>query len=138
MKFFQKIVNKLFLFCKNPQKNIKENNNSIIPKCSISLLLDKNDKKHVQVEYQTLHENSSSLMSLSEQFAEMIAYLGSSEFNKLLFHQLLDKQKQSEDVEEQIFIDNAMTFYYIIKQKTAASNKSRQPVIRPLSVFNTK
>lgn len=138
MTLFHKIVNKLFLFCKINNKEIKLNNETENKNCFVTLSLDENNKINIEVGYKTSTNNAAELIQLSESFAEMLTYLSSSSFKKSLFNQLVDKQKSSEDISEQIFIDNTIAFYDIIKQEISLSNKAKQPVVRPLSVFNVK
>lgn len=138
MTLFHKIVNKLFLFCKISNKEIKSNNETENKNCFVTLSLDENNKTNIEVGYKTSTNNAAELIQLSESFAEMLTYLSSSSFKKSLFNQLVDKQKSSEDISEQIFIDNTIAFYDIIKQEISLSNKAKQPVVRPLSVFNVK
>jgi chaperonin GroEL (HSP60 family) len=138
MTLFHKIVNKLFLFCKIRNKEIKLNNETENKNCFVTLFLDENNKTNIEVGYKTSTNNAAELIQLSESFAEMLTYLSSASFKKSLFNQLVDKQKKSEDISEQIFIDNTIAFYDIIKQEISLSNKAKQPVVRPLSVFNVK
>lgn len=138
MNIFQKIANKLFLFCNHRESQIAIEDEKDKFDYSITISLDKNYKTNIGVKYNTDYADAASLILSSEKFAEMIIYLSSSVFKKSLFDELNSRLKDSENINEQIFIDNTIAFCEIIKKEITSISKSKQPVIRPLSVFSGK
>lgn len=138
MNIFQKIANKLFLFYRPKKSQIAIEDEKDKFDYSIIISLDKNYKTNIGVKYNTEYPDATSLILSSEKFAEMIIYLSSSVFKKSLFDELNLRLKNSENINEQIFIDNTIAFCDIIKKEITSLSKSKQPVIRPLSVFSGK
>lgn len=145
MNIFRKMLRTLSL-CYNPfRKNKTEAKETtsekgvfVSDKYAIILSRDHNNKTKLDVVYNIDLNNSDSIIKNAENLAEMIVYLTSNSFQKTIISELSDKYNHTETVTDKIFIDNIIAFHDVIKQEVASANKSKLPVIRPLSVFSAK
>jgi hypothetical protein len=80
------------------------------------------------------------IISTAEKYAELLIYLGTRTFKQDLRSVVEKTIKNSNNVKEQLLLDNVLFFYETIKQHIQNSNasSSNAPVIKPSQVFNLK
>ena len=138
------MLKKLFHYClskihntsteiKNQEKNITEEIHSL------SVLLYPKD----MVDIIFLHPNLDNLSIVeisteAEKFAELLIYATSSLMEPKVLTTIRDKVKNTNNEKEQLFYDNVLSYYDIIKTEFEQKILGNGPLIRPRSVFNPK
>lgn len=106
---------------------------------SLSIILHPNDTvdlimMHPDLERLSDHEISNE----AEKFAELLLYVTNALMEPKLLATISNKSKSTESVKEQLFYDNVITYYQIVKKEFEHNMLEKGPVIRPIAVFNTK
>lgn len=93
----------------------------------------------VKLYYDPLLINTGNVISMAERYAELLVYIGSNAFKKKLGEILEEKIKLSTNINEQLLLDNIISFQDLIKKEIQnASAANYTPIIRPISVFNPR
>jgi len=106
---------------------------------SIKIDMHPNFDVDVKLYYDKSAINLQNVIDVAEKYAELLVYINSSAFRSKLTDILEEKIKLSENVNEQLLLDNIISFQDIIrKEMQNASAANYTPVIRPISVFNLR
>jgi hypothetical protein len=138
------MLQKLFRYCLSKKqspstdiKNQEENNTEAIH--SLSVRLYENDI--VDVIFLHPKIDNLSIIEISteaEKFAELLIYAISSLMEPKVLTIIHDKAKNTNNNKEQLFYDNVLSYYDLIKIEFEQKLLNNGPLIRPRSVFNSK
>jgi hypothetical protein len=74
----------------------------------------------------------------AEKFAELLIYVTNNLMEPKLLTTIRNKTKNTNNDKEQLFYDNVLSYYDIIKTEFEKKLIDNGPLIRPRSVFNSK
>jgi hypothetical protein len=121
--------NRLCSFFKKPQKDLFTIQIKILP----------NDNIDIDLIYNIDLIKDNDIISTSEKYAELLIYLGTRTFKQDLHNNIQNIIKNSNNVKEQLLLDNVIFFYETIKQHIQSNySASNSPLIKPSQVFNSK
>ena len=106
---------------------------------SLSVILHPNDIIDIIVLHPKLDKLS--LVEISteaEKFAELLIYVTNNLMEPKLLTTIRDKTKNINNDKEQLFYDNVLSYYDVIKTEFEKKLINNGPLIRPRSVFNSK
>lgn len=107
--------------------------------CSIKIEMRSDSNIDVKLYYDLSTVNVSNIIDTAERYAELLVYIGSNAFKKRLGEILEKKMKLSNNINEQLLLDNIISFQDLIKKEIQnASVVNYTPIIRPISVFNPR
>jgi dimeric dUTPase (all-alpha-NTP-PPase superfamily) len=93
----------------------------------------------VKLYYDPSIVNISNVIGTAEKYAELLVYISTNAFKKRLGEILEEKIKLSTNINEQLLLDNIISFQDLIKKEIQnASAVNYTPIIRPISVFNPR
>ena len=106
---------------------------------SLSIILHPDDMVDIIV----LHPNLDklSLVEISaeaEKFAELLIYVANNLMEPKLLTTIRNKTKDTNNDKEQLFYDNVLSYYDVIKSNFEKNIINTGPLIKPRSVFNSK
>jgi hypothetical protein len=78
------------------------------------------------------------ISSEAEKFAELLIYVTNNLMEPKLLTTIRNKTKNTNNDKEQLFYDNVLSYYDIIKTDFEKKLIDNGPLIRPRSVFNSK
>jgi hypothetical protein len=138
------MLQKLFHYCLSKKqspstdiKNQEENKTEDIHSLSVSLY--PNDI--VDVIFLHPRIDNLSIIEISteaEKFAELLIYAISGLMEPKVLTIIRDKAKNTNNDKEQLFYDNVLSYYDLIKTEFEQKLLDNGPLIRPRSVFNSK
>lgn len=143
---FRRILQKFYLFCLG---RYSEDNSSSIGLDSkkksmdnihsVSIVLHSNDTVDIIMMHPDLDPLSDNEVSTeAEKFAELLVYITNALMEPKLLATIANKSKLTENVKEQLFYDNVISYYNIVKAEFEHNLLEKGPLIRPSAVFNTK
>jgi hypothetical protein len=106
---------------------------------SLSVILHPDDIIDIIVLHPKLDKLS--LVEISteaEKFAELLIYVTNNLMEPKLLTTIRDKTKNTNNDKEQLFYDNVLSYYDVIKTEFEKKLINNGPLIRPRSVFNSK
>jgi hypothetical protein len=106
---------------------------------SLSVILHPDDIVDIIVLHPKLDKLS--LVEISteaEKFAELLIYVTNNLMEPKLLTTIRDKTKNTNNDKEQLFYDNVLSYYDVIKTEFEQKLINNGPLIRPRSVFNSK
>ena len=107
--------------------------------CSIKIEMRSDVDIDVKLYYDLSIVNIGNIIDTAERYAELLVYIGSHAFKKRLGEILEEKIKLSNNINEQLLLDNIISFQDLIKKEIQnASAVNYTPIIRPISVFNPR
>lgn len=106
---------------------------------SISIVLHQNDAVDIILMHPDLEKFSITEISTeAEKFSELLVYTISMTMESKLLAVIAEKSKNTESIKEQLFYDNVVHYYQLIKAEFEKNLLSSGPVIRPSAAFNPK
>jgi|LakMenE18May11ns_1017448.scaffolds.fasta_scaffold9959463_37 hypothetical protein len=106
---------------------------------SLSVILHPDDMVDIIVLHPKLDKLS--LVEISteaEKFAELLIYVTNNLMEPKLLTTIRNKIKNTNNDKEQLFYDNVLSYYDVIKTEFEKKLIDNGPLIRPRSVFNSK
>jgi hypothetical protein len=99
-----------------------------------------NNDIDIQLIYDIHSIDDSEIITTAEKYAELLIYLGTRIFKQDLYNVVEKNIKNSNNIKEQLLLNNILFFYETIKQHIQSnhSSLSNSPVIKPSQVFNLK
>lgn len=107
---------------------------------TIKIKILSNNDIDIKLLYDIQSIKDGEVIGVAEKYAELLIYLGTRTFRQDL-HNVIEKTiKDSNNVKEQLLLDNVLFFYETIKQHIQSNNalSSNSPLIKPSQVFNIK
>jgi hemerythrin-like domain-containing protein len=116
---------------------IKKSNKNLF---TIQINILSNNDIDIKLIYDIHSIDDSEIITTAEKYAELLIYLGTRVFKQDLYNVVGKNIKNSNNVKEQLLLDNILFFYETIKQHIQSnhSSLSNSPVIKPSQVFNLK
>jgi hypothetical protein len=106
---------------------------------SLSIVLHPDDMVDIIVLHPELEKLSLvEVSSEAEKFAELLIYVANNLMEPKLLTTIRNKTKYADNDKEQLFYDNVLSYYEIIKTDFEKKLIDNGPLIRPRSVFNSK
>jgi hypothetical protein len=138
------MLQKLFHYWLNNKKssstNEKEQEESTTEDLhSLSIILHPDDMVDIIVLHPKLDKLS--LVEISaeaEKFAELLIYVANNLMEPKLLKTIQNKTKDTNNDKEQLFYDNVLSYYDVIKSNFEKNVINTGPLIKPRSVFNSK
>lgn len=106
---------------------------------SLSIILRPDDMIDIIVLHPKLDKLS--LVEISaeaEKFAELLIYVANNLMEPKLLKTIRNKTKDTNNDKEQLFYDNVLSYYDVIKSNFEKNVINTGPLIKPRSVFNSK
>jgi hypothetical protein len=106
---------------------------------SLSIILHPDDMVDIIVLHPKLDKLSLvEISSEAEKFAELLIYVANNLMEPKLLTTIRNKTKNTDNEKEQLFYDNVLSYYDVIKSEFEKKLINNGPLIRPRSVFNSK
>lgn len=106
---------------------------------TLSVILYPNDIVDILLTHPDLEQFSISEISKeAEKFAELLVHITNAPMEPKLLAVITNKSKITESIKEQLFYDNIITYYNLIKSEFEKNTSDNDPVIRPSAAFNQK
>jgi hypothetical protein len=106
---------------------------------SLSIILHPDDMVDIIVLHPKLEKLSLvEISSEAEKFAELLIYVANNLMEPKLLTTIRNKTKDTNNEKEQLFYDNVLSYYDVIKSEFEKKLIDNGPLIRPRSVFNSK
>lgn len=105
---------------------------------SIKLSLNKDYSIDIKLNYPSTNDaTNEDIVDFAEKYAELLLYINSPIFKQKLIDHVATKQRKATNTDEQLFFNNVLVFYDVLKAEISKLTNSTGPLIRPSSVFNT-
>lgn len=138
------MLQRLWHFCRKP--NNITNDISIHPSYpkidtihSLSVVLHPDDAVDIVMMHPDLELLSvSDIANEAEKFSELLVYVTNPLMEPKLLATIANKAKNSTSIKEQLFYDNVITYYRIIRAEYEKKLIDKGPVIRPRLAFNLR
>jgi hypothetical protein len=107
---------------------------------TIQIKILSNNDIDIGLMYDVQSIENGEIISAAEKYAELLIYLGTRSFRQDLNNVIEKTIKDSNNVKEQLLLDNVLFFCETIKQHIQSNHSlsSNSPVIKPSQVFNLK
>lgn len=121
------------------KKNKEEEESVTDDMHSLSIILHPDDMVDIIVLHPKLEKLSLvEISSEAEKFAELLIYVANNLMEPKLLTTIRNKTKDTNNEKEQLFYDNVLSYYDVIKSEFEKKLIDNGPLIRPRSVFNSK
>lgn len=138
----RRMLLRFFRFSKNntyANQEISNDSKKLNTVHSISVVLHSNDIVDIILMHPDLEKFSITEISTeAEKFSELLVYTISMTMESKLLAVIVEKSKKTESMKEQLFYDNVIHYYQIIKAEFEKNLLATDPVIRPSAAFNPK
>lgn len=148
MKYILHILEKFLIYYKglfytkaqNKVENIEESNKYEEEYlCGISFKLTKNfDIDILGFIPETENLSPDEISDIAEKYAQLLLSINKGFLKSKVLNILEDKSSRSSEPNEQLFLNNVVVYYDILKDEIAKLQNSQAPLIRPVSVFRSK
>lgn len=139
------MLQKLFPFWSDRNKSLKHSidistkQHDVRNIHSLSVILHPNDSVDIIMMHPDLEKFSiSEISNEAEKFAELLVYITNAPMEPRLLAVITNKGKNTESMKEQLFYDNVISYYQLIKRELEKTVSDSGPVIRPIAAFNLK
>lgn len=144
MNYIRLLLEKLFPSSKKVenQNNIAEtteDNNLEKYLCGISFYLT--DKYEIDVSgfVPNMEEiDIDDITNISEKYAQLLLSINKGFLKEKILEILTQRAEITENINEQLFINNVIVFYGLLKDELSKLQNSKYPLIRPTNVFRSK
>lgn len=139
--YYLQMLQKLFHYwlSKTQKPSVKEEASASDDMHSLSIVLHPNEMVDIIVLHPKLDKLSIVEISTeAEKFAELLVYVSNNLMEPKLLTTIRNKTKNTANDKEQLFYDNVLSYYDLIKTEFEKKIIDNGPLIRPRSVFNSK
>jgi len=107
--------------------------------CGISFKLTKNfDVDILGFIPETDRLSPDEISDIAEKYAQLLLSINKGFLKSKVLNILDDKANRSSEPNEQLFLNNVVVYYDLLKDEIAKLQNSQAPLIRPVSVFRSK
>jgi hypothetical protein len=148
MKYILHILEKFLIYYKSlfasktedKPENIEEfNKDEEEYLCGISFKLTKNfDIDILGFIPETEKLSPDEISDIAEKYAQLLLSINKGFFKSKVLSILDDKANRSSEPNEQLFLNNVVVYYGLLKDEISKLQNSNTPLIRPVSVFRSK
>jgi hypothetical protein len=131
MKFLQRLLD---IFYPNYNDDTSTQNKN--HKYGISFELDINDNININISLPDQKEIPlDNMVNVAEKYAQLILAINKGLLTHQVLQTLSNRAKNTDNVNEQLFIDNVISLYDSLKKELNKIQTSSSPLIKPMSVF---
>jgi hypothetical protein len=148
MKYIRHILEKFSIYYKNLFSSKTENKPEYIKEpnkyeeeylCGISFKLTKNfDVDILGFIPETDKLSPDEISDIAEKYAQLLLSINKGFLKSKVLSILDDKANRSSEPNEQLFLNNVVVYYDLLKEEISKLQNSNTPLIRPISVFRSK